>query len=126
MSAAIVESDGVVRQLDKRAGEPIVVTSDDVKDAEKLARLLQQALRENAEERRHWRPRQLYFRDQVVDGTGTTKYRLTHNFNGRVEYFAGRATDYPRLKVHDETDANTLVLVSGTACTVTILVEEAG
>lgn len=126
MSAALVASDGLVRQLDTRAGEPIVVTSQDVKDPEKLARLLQQALRENAEFRRRWTPRELYFRDQVVDGTGTTKYRLTHGFNGRVTYEAVYASDYPRLKIHADTDANTLVLVSGTACTVDIRVREAG
>ncbi len=32
MSAAIVESGGAVRQLDARAGEPINVTADDVKN----------------------------------------------------------------------------------------------
>jgi hypothetical protein len=124
--SAIVESTGVVRRLDTRAGEQINVTADDVRDAPKLARLLQGAVRELAAQRRRWAPRELYFRGQTVDATGTTKYRLTHNFGGLVNYAPVYADDYPQLKVHADTDENTLVLVSGTACTVTIRVWEAG
>jgi hypothetical protein len=127
VSAAIVNSDGGVRQLDARAGEPISVTADDVKDADKLARMLQDALRQLAEFKREWRPRRLYFRDQTVDDTGSTKYRLTHNFGGLVNYVAVREDGgYADLRVHDDTDGNTLVLVSYSAATLTILVEEAG
>lgn len=131
MPAAIVQSDGLVRQLDTRAGEPIVVTSEDVKDPEKLARLLQQALRENAELRRRYAPRVLYFRDQAVTATTTTPIRLTHNFNGKVNWSVVRwggsaAGSSYGLDEHADTDANTLVLVSGVAGTATIRVEEAG
>ena len=131
MPAAIVQNDGVIRQLDTRAGEPIVVTSDDVKDVEKLARLLQQALRENAEIRRRWAPRELFFRDQAVTATNTTKIRLTHNFNGKVNWAVVRwdgsaAGSSYGIDEHADTDANTLVLVSSVAGTATIRVEEAG
>ncbi len=131
MSAAIVESDGSIRQLDARAGEPINVTSDDVKDAEKLARLLQQSLRENAELRRRWAPREIYFRDQAVTSTTTTKIRLTHNFNGKVNWKVVRwdgsaAGSSYGIDEHAETDANTLVIVSSVAGTATIHVWEAG
>lgn len=131
MPAAIVHNDGVIRQLDTRAGEPIVVTSDDVKDMEKLARLLQQALRENAEIRRRWAPRELFFRDQAVTATTTTKIRLTHNFNGKVNWAVVRwdgsaAGSSFGIDEHADTDANTLVLVSSVAGTATVRVWEAG
>jgi hypothetical protein len=131
MPSAIVQSDGLVRQLDARAGEPIVVTSEDVKDAEKLARLLQQALRENAELRRRWAPRELYFRDQAVTATTATKIRLTHNFNGKVNWAVVRwdgnaAGSSYGIDEHADTDANTLVIVSSVAGTATIRVWEAG
>ena len=131
MSAAIVENDGSVRQLDTRAGEQINVTSEDVKDVEKLARLLQQALRENAELRRRWAPRELYFRDQAVTATTTTKIRLTHNFGGKVNWTVARwdgsaAGASYGIDEHADTDANTLVLVSSVAGTATIRVWEAG
>lgn len=128
MSAAIVESDGTVRQLDAKAGELVVVTADDVKDADKLARSLQDALRQLAELRREWRPRRLYFRNQSFDATGTTKYRLTHNFGGRVNYYFMPETTggYVDVRRHSETDNNTLVLTSFWSSTATVLVEEAG
>lgn len=131
MSAAIVESTGVIRQLDTRAGEQIVVTSEDVKDAEKLARMLQQALRENAELRRRYTPRELYFRDQPVTATTTTKIRLTHNFGGKVNWAVVRwdgsaAGSSYGIDEHADTDANVLVLVSSVAGTATIRVWEAG
>lgn len=131
MSAAIIESDGEVRQLDSRASAQIVITSDDVKDAERLARLLQQALRENAELRRRWMPRELYFRDQAVTATNTTKIRLVHNFGGKVNWAVVRwdgsaAGSSYGIDEHTDTDANTLVVVSSVAGTATIRVWEAG
>lgn len=129
MSAAIVENTGTVRQLDARAGEQINVTSADVKDAEKLARLLQQALRENAELRRRWAPRELYFRDQALPASGSV--RLTHNFRGLVNWAVVRwsptaAGAMPVLAQTNGTDADALVLTSGAAGTATIRVWEAG
>lgn len=123
-----MEKDASVRQLDAKAGQQIVVTSEDVKDAEKLARMLQTALRAIDERDREWRPRRLYFRDLTVDATGTTKYRLTHNFGGRVNfYFADTSsTGYADLRKDSETSNDTLVLTSYNAATVTVVVEEAG
>lgn len=131
MSAAIIESSGTVRPLDARAGEQINVTADDVKDPDKLARLLQQALRENAEMRRRWAPRELYFRDQAVTATTTTKIRLTHGFGGKVNWTVVRwdgsaAGSSYGIDEHSDTDANTLVIVSSVAGTATIRVWEAG
>jgi hypothetical protein len=131
MPSAIVQSDGLVRQLDARAGEPIVVTSEDVKDVEKLARMLQDTRRELAELRRRWAPRELYFRDQAVTATNTTKIRLTHNFNGKVNWAVVRwdgsaAGSSYGIDEHADTDANTLVVVSSVAGTATIRVWEAG
>lgn len=131
VSAAIIERSGEVRQLDTRAGEQINVTSEDVKDPEKLARLLQQALRENAENRRRWAPRELYFRDQAVTATTATKIRLSHGFDGKVNWTVVRwdgsaAGSSYGIDEHADTDANTLVLVSSVAGTATIRVWEAG
>lgn len=128
MSAAIVEKDGSIRQLDAKAGEEINVTADDVKDPQLLARMLQTALRELAELKREWRPRRLYFRDLVVDASGTTKYRLTHNFGGKVNYYVAAvdSSGWFDVRTHADTDANALVLTSNNNTTITVLVEEAG
>lgn len=131
MPAALVASDGIVRQLDTRAGEQINVTAKDVEDPKNLARLLQQALRENAELRRRWAPRELYFRDQTLTTTVATKIRLTHGFRGLVNWAvvrwdASSPGAAPALDQHADTDENTLVLVSTVAGTATIRVWEAG
>jgi hypothetical protein len=129
VSSAVINSDGDVRQLDTRAGEPIVITSEDVKDDEKLARLLQDALRELAALRRRFAPRMIEFEDQAV--TAGQALRVTHNFGGRVRYWPvdWRPTtpgDAPLFDKSTSTDEDTLVLTVGNAGTVTILVREAG
>lgn len=129
MSAAVITSDGTVRQLDARAGEPIVVTSEDVQDPEKLARLVQDAHREIASFRRRFAPRMTEFEDLEV--TAGDPLRVTHGFGGRVRYWPvdWRPTtpgDAPIFDKNTDTDEDTLVLDVGNAGIVTILVREAG
>jgi hypothetical protein len=131
VSAAYVDSFGDVVKLDGRADVPINVTADDVQDADKLARMLQTALREIAMLRRRWNPDVLFFRDRTVDATAATKYRLAHQFAGRVNWYVAKwdptvAGTEVRLDEHADTDENTLVLVSAAAGVVTIKVEAAG
>lgn len=129
MSAAYF-ANGKMVQLDSKADTDVVVTPEDVKDPEKLARLLQQALRENAEERRAWKPRRIWFRDISVTTLGS--YRLEHRFGGRVNYHVERwvpasTGDAPLLEVVEaQSDANVLTLFASSDGTVTIYVEEAG
>jgi hypothetical protein len=131
VSTAVVESDGEVRQLDGKAGTPIVVTAEDVQDPAKLARMLQTAMRELAELRRRYNPRVTYLRDVAVTNTGAVLYRFAHGFGGRVNWYVAQwdpasvGTEV-RLDQHADTDANTLVLVSGASGRVTVKVEEAG
>lgn len=130
MSTAIV-NDGRVRQLDARADTPVVVTAADVTDAEKLSRMLQQALRDVEDMKRRWNPRVVYFQDLAVTATTTTVIRLEHGFGGRVNWEVSRwdasvAGTGVRIEEHADTDNGALCLVSGAAGTVTIRVEEAG
>ena len=131
MSAAAVNSDGAVMQLDGRAPSASTLTADDVKDADKLARLVNELRDRLAEVERAWSPRRTYFRDVVVTATAATKIYLHHNFAGRVNWWVARwdgaaAATAPAIDEDAETDANQLVLVSGVAGTATICVEASG
>lgn len=131
MSAAYFDSDGNVVQLDGRAEADESVTPEDVKDAEKLARMVATLRKDVAELKRRWHPRRTYFRDQAVTASTTTKIRLEHGFGGRVNFWPCDwkptvAGTEPRIEKHDDTDDNTLVVTSNAAGTVTILVEQAG
>lgn len=126
--SAIVAS-GQTRQLDRQAEPDEQVTPEYVADQERMARLLMRILRDLALMKRRFWPRRADHEDRVVDGTGTTKYRFPHGYNGRIRWFPvdwSGATAGPRLVRHADTDNNTLVLVSYTAGTVTLRVEEAG
>jgi hypothetical protein len=130
MGAAYVDSDGNVVQLDSGGGPPEVVRPEDVADDTKLARMVERILKSIAQLERRWDPEKRWFRDVTVDATGTTKYRLEHGLGGRVNWYVahwdGAAGVEVRVDQHADTDSDTLVLVSGAAGTVTILVEEAG
>lgn len=127
MPAAVVVN-GVVKQLDGRTQTAGSTTAKDVQDPEVLAQTIGEMLDDLAALKRRFDPRVLYFRDQVVDATGATKYRFPHGFGGRVNYeiayWSGAAA--PNLRADAATDANTLVLTSTSAGTVTVRVEEAG
>lgn len=126
--SANIKNDSSVKQLDRRAEPDEQVTEEQVKDSSRLGRLLMTMLRDIALLKRRWAPRRMDFEDVVVDGTATTKYRLTHKFGGRVRWWPVDWL-YPSasgLAKHSDTDNDTLVLVSYVAGTVTIRVEEAG
>lgn len=128
MPAAIITAAGKVVQLDARAQPDQQITEREVQDPATLAQLLTSMLADLTAARRAWQPRVLYFRDVVVDATGTTKYPFPHRFAGRVNYevaaWSGAAA--PNLRSDSSTDADTLYLTSTSAGTATIRVEEAG
>ena len=130
MPAAVVESDGTMRQLDGRAEPDFVVEAKDVEDPPRLARLLQIMLRELARLRLAWAPRRVDFKD-VTCGTGGALIRLEHGFGGAVRWWVvdwqiSAASGAPILQRYTGTDENTLVLWSDKAGVATIRVEEAG
>jgi hypothetical protein len=126
MSGAVVNADGGVRQLDARADAPICITAEDVKDAEKLARLLQQALRENAEMRRRHVPVWRDFEDvEIASGS----YSFPHGFRGRVRWWIadwrpGTPGDALVIERSEDTTNDTLILLSDCSGTVTVRIEE--
>lgn len=127
--SAVIKTDGSIRQLDKAIQPPEQVTEEQVKDSHRLSRLLMSILRDVVSLKRRWSPPFIDFEDVVVDGTGTTKYRFPHRFGGRVRWHSvgwKSATAGARLVEHSDTDGNTLVLVSYTAGTLTLRVQEAG
>lgn len=137
--SAIIPILGATRQLDRAAEPATQITPEEVKDASRLARILMGILRDVAALKRRFKPRRLDFEDATFDGTGTTKYRFAHGFNGRVRFWVtgctsltpvtvgfGTATIPPALVQHADTDKNTLVLVSFVPCTATLRVEESG
>lgn len=128
MSAAVFPANGPVRQLDSSLGPEETVRPDQAVDPVQVARLLMRILRSIALLKRIWNPMRIDFEDIVVDATGTKKFRFEHKFGSRVRYWAvewsGAAA--PNLRKDAATDANTLVLTSTSAGTVTIRVEESG
>lgn len=126
--SAVIKSDGKLRQLDRAAQPPEQVTEEQVKDPERLSRLLMTMLRDLVTLKRRWWPQFIDFEDTAVDGAGTTKYRFAHRMGKRVRWWPvdwTGATAGPRLVRHTDTDKDTLVLVSYTAGTLTLRVEEA-
>jgi hypothetical protein len=126
--AARIDSAGNIYQLDRQAEPDERVTEEDVKDADKLARLLMRVLKDLASIKRRFFPRRVDFEDTAVDGSGVTKYRFPHGLNARVRWWPVDVTgsSVAALRRHADTDLNTLVLLSDSACTVTIRVEAAG
>lgn len=125
-----IAADGKVTQLDrsKHAGE--VVTSKDVEDKEKLAKLLTDSLATQAQQDSRAYPRRTDFMDVVVDSSATTLFRFRHNFGGRVSWwiidFVGDGVSgAPALeRVPAETTNDELVLISYIDGVVSIRVEE--
>jgi hypothetical protein len=132
--AAIVGSDGTVRQLDGRAEPEVVVQEADVQDATKLARMLAWLLREVATLRRRFYPRRIDFEDVVSTGSAGSPatIRLEHGFGGRVRWWVVDVTAPGVIAVPyiyndtTQTDANTLVLKVYYPSTITIRIEEVG
>jgi hypothetical protein len=132
MSAARFENGRMV-QLDRKAEARQVLTADDVKDPERLARILNE-LRSNVdEERRRFKPSRIYFPGVPI--AASTKYRFAHRFGGRVNWWVVSwkptnvaANPYAEFFLDSTTDDNVLVLLSSavTVGTLTLLVEEAG
>lgn len=133
VSAAKVESDGAVTILDGRAEQDEAITAEDVKDAEKLARLLARALSSIAALKRAWVPRRVYFHDVSTSGTAgvPVSHHLEHGLGGRVNWWTVDWDLYGDLEpILGRDDAlttdTTLVLTSYAAGTMTICVEAAG
>lgn len=129
MSASI-NSSGKVKQLDLKAEPTDIIHPDDAADPNKLARLLNDVLANVNRLRRKWAADFIDYEDVSVSTSGAT-VRLQHNFSGRVRWrvvdWTDAATGAPDLrKDTTNTDANTLVLKSYVAGTVTIRVEPAG
>lgn len=126
-SAAVVDANDNIRSLVATKGPDRQVTEDRVQDAKELARLLQDALRDIAALDRRPCPRRIDFEDLVVDGTGTTQYRLPHGFGGRVRWWVVDAENYAVVNrdVAASTD-DVLVIVSHHASTITVRIEEVG
>jgi hypothetical protein len=126
---ARVDSDGTITQLGTRPVPDEVVTAEDAKDPEKVAKILARLLAGMAEQKRRWAPRRMDFAGVVVAvGSYTT---LQHNFAGAVHWWiinwqstgAGNATQFIDT---DFSDDNSLVLFSGESGIATIRVEAAG
>ena len=127
--SAIIPRSGPVRQLDRKAEPDEQVTTEQAKDPERVSRLLMRILRDLAQLKRRWAPRRIDFEDRTVDATGTTLHQFTHNFAGRVRWWAvdwQASSGAPSLRRHVSSNENTLVLVSSVSGTATIRVEEAG
>jgi hypothetical protein len=126
--SVIVPFVGKMRVLDRALPPGEQVTPDEAKDPHRLARAFTNVLRDVALLRRRWSPRRVDFEDWPVDATGTTKYRFEHKFDGRVRWWPvdWSGSVAPILLKHTDTTANTLVLTSKAAGTVTIRVEESG
>ncbi len=126
--SANISVDGKVRKLDASAEPDELVTEQQAKDPNRVARLLATLLRDVAVLKRRWWPHRIDFEGRVVDATGTTKYRLQHNVGAGCRWCVvdWQGTVAASLSRHADTDGNTLVLVSYTAGTATIRVEETG
>lgn len=129
MSALVDVGNNTGRQLDRKAQPDEQVTEADVASPAKLARLLTRILADITAIRRKFVRRNVTFTNLAVDATGTVKYRLPHRFRGAVDWFVvgwRNAVGGPDLVEHEDTDENTLVLVSNEVGTATIRVEERG
>lgn len=129
MSANLDTVTGKIRQLDGLAGPDEQVTPDQIEDKERAARLLMQILKDVASLKRRFWPKRMTFESKAVDATGTTKYRFKHGINARVRWWPvdwSGASAGPQLARHEDSDSNTLVLVSYASGTVALRIEEAG
>lgn len=130
MSASLVYADGKVRQLDKPASGRDRFTPDEAKDADKLARKVQDLEDRLAKLERGWMPRQTTFVDQTTTGTALSPQtlRFPHGFGGRVWYSVLSASGAAMRLDYDSTNStnDTLVLASYSTGTFSIRIEESG
>jgi hypothetical protein len=133
VSAANVESDGTVTSLDGRAEPSTLITEEDAKDPQKVARILTEVLGQVASQRRRWAPRRIVFRDIAVTGDAVTPVtvQLEHGFGGRVSWWPVDwvTTSTVTLGIKQNTTtttADTLGLWFFCTGTISICVEEAG
>lgn len=127
VSARIDKASNVI-QLDRQATPDEVVTSEDVKDSEKLARLLARLLRDVADLKRRWWPKRIDFEDRAV--VSGMPLRLGHGMRARVRWWIVDWTpttpgDVPIFEKASTTDLKTLVLDVGNSGTVSVRVEVA-
>jgi hypothetical protein len=127
--SAIYNASGVMRQLDRPSDPEEQVNDDQISDETQMSRLMMGILRDIVKMKRRFWPSYLEFEDRTVDASGTTVLRLTHNFGKRVRWWvvdwSGASSGHHLVK-HASSDLNTLALVSFTAGTVTVRVEESG
>lgn len=126
--SAIVEANGDVRQLDSKAGPTEQLTENLATDPLQVAQTITSIRMDLAALKRRWWPKEVTIRDREVDATGTTVYRFSHNFGGRVHWHPCDWTGAsgPQLARHASTDDNTLALVSYAAGRVSLHIEEGG
>lgn len=129
MSVARINGDAEVTTLDAKAGPAEVVTEDDVQDPKKLAAMLGRLLKAASDAARQWRPKVLYFED-VPCGTLSSALSLEHGFGGKVRWsvvnwVSASSAPYALREDATNTTADTLVVLSNTAGTATIRVEQA-
>jgi hypothetical protein len=109
--------------------EPNVeVTEEQVRDVPTLARMLAQVIRTVVTLGRRMSPRRIDHEGLVMNGDGSTQYILPHGFGGEVRWWTVDCTSGVPA-IYRDTFASTsdvLVLISTSACTVTIRVEEVG
>jgi hypothetical protein len=127
--SARVASTGKVYQLDRQATPDEVVTAEDVKDADKLSRMLARLLRDVSDIKRRWWPQSLDFEDQAV--VSGTPLRLGHGFGARVRWWVvdwvpTTPGDVAIFEKSSDSDTRTLVLDVGNSGTVSVRVEVAG
>lgn len=130
VGAAKITSTGKVVPLGPRSSPNDVVSVDDVRDPNKLARILGDVFEAVSMLLARWYPRRLDFEDVAVGASGAG-LTLQHNFGGRVRYWvvdwspSGTAAA-PILVRGVETTKDTLVLYSYYAGVATIRLEESG
>lgn len=116
---------GRSRQLDGRVTPEEVVNETITGNPKLLSELLTRVLRDVAELKRRYYPQRTDFED--IDFGVSTTHRLSHRFGCRVRWWVvDQSGDIAELIKSDETDGNTLVLLSDVACRATVRVEEAG
>lgn len=129
MSAARIDSAGNVTPLDGKAGARAVLTAEDAKDADKMARLVAGLLDDVAELRRRHAPRRIDFEDITTTSGGTV--RLHHGFGGPVVWWLvdyqiiGGAAAPVVQRDTTNSDSDTLVLLTYSTGITTIRVEAA-
>ncbi len=128
--SANIPAQGPAVQLDGRAAPDESISPEDVKDADRVSRLLSRITRDLARIAQLWRPRRLDFEGRAYLGDGTTVYRLEHRFGGAVRITAVNwdsggtgAFDY---SLDASSNLNTAAFVTHVAGTGTIRIEEAG